>query len=113
MVELLGIEDKFEGIAFCHYGAFCQGEKMVCEPDPEMFCKVERDAAVEQNTPIYFVDDSGQNCSAAEKRGSIAVQRLEPDEKLERQMMERQMMTRRSIKSFEELKRVAPYLFKG
>lgn len=71
VVKLLGIEDQFEGITFCDYGAISQGNKMVCRPDPEMFCKAERDAMIEQDTPIYFVDDSGQNCIAAEKRGWI------------------------------------------
>ncbi len=68
VVELLGIEDQFEGITFCDYGAVSQGGKMVCKPDPEMFRRTEQDAVVEHGTPIYSVDDSGQSCSAAEKR---------------------------------------------
>lgn len=107
VVELLGIEDQFEGITLCDYGAVSRGGKMVCKPDPEMFCRAERDAVVEQGTPIYFVDDSGPNCSAAEKRGWITVQKLEPDEELEWRVM-----TRRSIRNFEELRVGFPHLSK-
>nr|POF12655.1 uncharacterized protein c24b11.05 [Quercus suber] len=51
VVKLLGVEDLFEGMTFCDYGA----ERLLCKPAPEMFAKAMRDAGVQEPANCYFV----------------------------------------------------------
>lgn len=51
VVKLLGIDDLFEGITFCDYGA----EKLLCKPAPEMFEKAMREAGISSVEDCYFV----------------------------------------------------------
>lgn len=51
VVKLLGVDDLFEGITYCDYGA----EKLVCKPDREMYLKAEREAGAASPEQCYFV----------------------------------------------------------
>lgn len=51
VVSLLGIDDLFEGITFCDYGA----PRLICKPQPEMFDKAEREAKAPSTSQCYFV----------------------------------------------------------
>lgn len=65
VVKLLGIEDQFEGITYCDYGA----ETLLCKPAEAMFEKAMREAGVGSVEDCYFVDDSYINCEASQKLG--------------------------------------------
>lgn len=54
VVKILGVEDMFEGITFCDYGA----EKLLCKPHPAMFEKAMKEAGVSRNEDCYFVGKS-------------------------------------------------------
>lgn len=51
VVKLLGIEDLFEGITYCDYGA----ETLLCKPDEKMFAKAMREAGIDTHNKCYFV----------------------------------------------------------
>lgn len=51
VVKLLGIDDLFEGITYCDYGA----EKLICKPHPDMYKKAEAQAEVPSTNKCYFV----------------------------------------------------------
>ena len=51
VVRLLGVDDLFEGITFCDYGA----SKLICKPHPEMFEKAEREAKAPSTDQCFFV----------------------------------------------------------
>ena len=53
VVRLLGVDDLFEGLTYCDYGA----KKLLPKPAPEMFEKGEREAGVTESTKIYFVGE--------------------------------------------------------
>jgi len=53
VVKLLGIDDLFEGITYCDYGA----EKFLCKPAPDMFAKAMREAGVTAPQDCYFVGE--------------------------------------------------------
>lgn len=65
VVKLLGIEDLFESITYCDYGA----DTLLCKPARAMFEKAMREAGVERVEDCYFVDDSYINCKAAQELG--------------------------------------------
>jgi len=77
VVNLLGIDDLFEGITFCDY----RESPLMPKPKTEMFEKAEREAGVTKSSDCYFVDDSYINCVAAHGRGWNAVHLVEPDVK--------------------------------
>lgn len=54
VVKLLGVDDLFEGITYCDYGA----EKFVCKPHKDMFELAMRDARVASSGQCYFVGKS-------------------------------------------------------
>lgn len=56
VVKLLGVDDLFEGITYCDYGA----EKLLCKPLPEMFAKAMREAGISRPASCYFVGTSGR-----------------------------------------------------
>jgi pyrimidine and pyridine-specific 5'-nucleotidase len=51
VVRLLEIEDQFEGLTYCDYGA----KPMRCKPHLEMFNKAMKEACVEDVKACYFV----------------------------------------------------------
>lgn len=51
VVKLLQIEDLFEGITFCDYGA----ERFVCKPHKDMYLKAMQEAGVDTFEDCYFV----------------------------------------------------------
>ena len=75
VIRLLDIEDLFEGMTYCDYGA----KKLVPKPLPEMFEKAEREAGASSADQCYFVDDSHLNCAAAYVRGWHSVHIVEVD----------------------------------
>lgn len=69
VVRLLGVERCFEGITFCDYAS----GKLVLKPSQKMYAAAERDADAGGVRDCFFVDNSVQNCVAAQKRGWTAV----------------------------------------
>ena len=67
VVNILGIEDLFEGITYCDYTE----RPLVPKPAPAMFDKAERETGCTPSTRKYFIDDSWLNCKAAYDRGWI------------------------------------------
>lgn len=51
VVKLLGIEDLFEGITYCDYGA----EKLLCKPTTGMYDKAMREANAHDISDCYYV----------------------------------------------------------
>lgn len=51
VVKLLGIDDLFEGITFCDYGA----RPFLCKPSPDMFKKAMKQAGIKTPGDCYFV----------------------------------------------------------
>lgn len=51
VVKILGIEDLFEGLTYCDYGA----NPLLCKPAEAMFRKAMREAGVEKMEDCYFV----------------------------------------------------------
>lgn len=51
VVKLLGIEDMFEGITYCDYGA----RPFLCKPAPDMFKKAMREAGAREVKSCFFV----------------------------------------------------------
>ncbi|EFE29256.1 uncharacterized protein ARB_03827 [Trichophyton benhamiae CBS 112371] len=74
VVKLLGVDDLFEGITYCDYGA----EKLVCKPDREMYLKAEREAGAASPEQCYFVDDSHLNCRHAQAHNWTTIHFVEP-----------------------------------
>jgi pyrimidine and pyridine-specific 5'-nucleotidase len=53
VVRLLGVEDMFEGMTFCDYGA----ERLVCKPYQESFERAMKQAGVRDEKDCYFVGE--------------------------------------------------------
>lgn len=51
VVRLLGVDDLFEGITYCDYGA----PKLICKPHEAMFAKAMAEAGVDDPKQCYFV----------------------------------------------------------
>lgn len=51
VVELLGVDDLFEGITYCDYAA----QELLCKPREEMYSKAERESNVSGMGCCYFV----------------------------------------------------------
>lgn len=51
VVRLLGIEDLFEGITYCDYGA----ERLLAKPHKEMYVKAMKDAGAKSVRDCYYV----------------------------------------------------------
>jgi pyrimidine and pyridine-specific 5'-nucleotidase len=69
VVRILGIEQYFEGITFCDYAS----GKLVLKPSQKMYAVAERNADVGDVRQCFFVDNSVQNCVAAQTRGWTVV----------------------------------------
>lgn len=103
VVKLLGVEDLFEGITFCDYGA----EKLLCKPDPAMFDKAMREAGVVDPTNCYYVDDSALNCVGGKKYGLKTVHLVE-----EGSSSPSEPACDHQIKHLEELRALFPEVFR-
>lgn len=92
VVKLLEIEDLFEGITYCDYGA----QPLLCKPAPAMFEKAMKEANITNVKDCYFVgmlslsnlsmistngtqDDSFINARGATAFGWTAAHYVEPD----------------------------------
>lgn len=51
VIKLLGIDDCFDGITFCDYGA----EKWVCKPHKEAYVKAMEEAGIKDMRNCYFI----------------------------------------------------------
>lgn len=51
VVSLLGVDDCFDGITFCDYGA----ERLLCKPHRDMFEKAMKEAGASSVNDCYFV----------------------------------------------------------
>lgn len=69
VVSILGVGQYFEGITFCDYAS----GKLVLKPSQKMYAVAERDADVGHAQQCFFVDNSVQNCIAAQNRGWTVV----------------------------------------
>lgn len=78
VVCILGVEQYFEGITFCDYAS----GKLVLKPSQKMYAAAERDADVGDVRQCFFVDNSLQNCIAAQKRGWTVVHLCESSQDL-------------------------------
>lgn len=123
VVNLLGIEDLFDGITYCDYGA----EKLLCKPSPAMYAKAMREAGMTDLNDCYFVgelvrcvfrrtsqfaylsqDDSVINAAGGQKYGWKTAHLVEPaTEPPTTPVADYQ------IESLEELRTVFPELFKA
>lgn len=123
VVRLLGVEDMFEGITYCDYGA----RPLLCKPHPAMYEKAEIEAGARSAGHCYFVgkkplcglsplhlvltvraDDSSLNCQHAQARGWHTVHFLEPGD-AEPVLMASEYR----ISSLEELRSKFPQFFKA
>jgi pyrimidine and pyridine-specific 5'-nucleotidase len=78
VIRILGVEQYFEGITFCDYAS----GKLVLKPSQKMYVAAERDADVSGVRQCFFVDNSVQNCIAAQMRGWTVVHLCESSQEL-------------------------------
>jgi len=103
VVRLLGIEDCFDGITYCDYGA----EKLLCKPTREMYDKAMLDSGTTDVSQCYFIDDNALNARAGTEYGWKCAHLVEPCVKAPEQPV-----SDFQIQSLEELRQVFPELFK-
>lgn len=90
VVRILGVEEYFEGITFCNYAS----GKLVLKPSQKMYALAERDAEVGDVRQCFFVDNSVQNCIAAQKRGWTVVHLCELSQDLRKgELVEHQIQS--------------------
>ncbi|KAJ5052380.1 uncharacterized protein L3040_002131 [Drepanopeziza brunnea f. sp. 'multigermtubi'] len=104
VVKLLGVDDMFEGMTYCDYAQY----PIVCKPGVVMFTKAMKEAGVEDMKKCYFVDDSGLNCTAAEKLGWTTVHLVEEGDPLPAVQP-----CKLQIRNLEELRTLFPQFFKA
>jgi pyrimidine and pyridine-specific 5'-nucleotidase len=124
VVKLLEVEDLFEGITYCDYGA---KEEFLAKPRKEFYLKAMREASVGPGQNCYFVgkltlnlrqkicigltsilDDSYQNCKGAHALGWIVAHLVEPSVPLPALSA-----CEYTIRSLEELRDIFPQCFKS
>ncbi|KAF2402015.1 pyrimidine 5-nucleotidase [Trichodelitschia bisporula] len=103
VVRLLGVDDLFEGITFCDYGA----SEFIAKPRPAMYEKAMREAGVNSVQDCYFVDDSHLNAKKAAEFGWTAVHLVEASDPLPAEQA-----AQHQIRGLEELRDVFPQFFK-
>ena len=54
VLKLLAVDDLFEGLTYCDYGA----ERIICKPHNDMYDKAQREAGVSSPEKCYFVGES-------------------------------------------------------
>ena len=104
VVRLLGVEDLFEGITYCDYGA----RPFLCKPAPDMYAKAMREAGVEDVKDCYFVDDSAINATGAQSFGWTSVHLVEPDADTPAKPA-----SKHQIRHLEELRTLFPQFYKN
>ncbi|TKX25118.1 hypothetical protein C1H76_2610 [Elsinoe australis] len=103
VVKLLGIDDLFEGITYCDYGA----RPLLCKPSKDMFEKAMKEASAVDRTRCYFVDDSGINVKGAKAFGWHSVHLVEHDAQ-----PPPEPTGDYEIRELEQLRAIFPQLFK-
>ena len=53
VLKLLAVDDLFEGLTYCDYGA----ERIICKPHKDMYDKAQREAGVSSPEKCYFVGE--------------------------------------------------------
>ncbi|KAK3635368.1 putative suppressor of disruption of TFIIS [Elasticomyces elasticus] len=102
VVRLLDLEDCFDGITYCDYGA----EKLICKPRQEMYDKAMQEAGATDPAQCYFVDDSALNAEAGKAYGWKSAHLVEPvSTSPDKPVADHQ------IQSLEELRNIFPELF--
>ncbi|KAJ5720548.1 uncharacterized protein N7483_008482 [Penicillium malachiteum] len=104
VVQLLGIEDLFEGVTFCDYAQL----PLICKPSQDMYAKAEKEAGAPSTESCYFIDDSYLNCKHAEARGWSVVHLVEPGVETPRVPA-----SKYSVSNLEELRGLFPEVFKS
>ncbi|KAF2239807.1 pyrimidine 5-nucleotidase [Viridothelium virens] len=104
VVRLLGIDDLFEGITYCDYGA----ERLLCKPHEDMYRKAQKEAGEKSPDECYFVDDSAINVTGGEAFGWTCVHLVEPDLPLPETKA-----CKYQIRNLEELRTLFPQFFKS
>lgn len=102
VVRILGIEQYFEGITFCDYAS----GKLMLKPNQNMYAVAELDADVGGVRDCFFVDNSVQNCIAAQKRGWTVVHFCESSPP--QTMLEGDEVVKRRVGSLHELPDLFP-----
>ncbi|KAL8410916.1 hypothetical protein RB596_000539 [Gaeumannomyces avenae] len=102
VIRLLEVEDQFDGITFCDYGA----QPLLCKPHEDMFAKAMREAGVEDVNDCYFVDDSYQNCKKAQEIGWHTAHLVEEGSKVPRTPA-----SKHQVRHLEELRIIFPEAF--
>ncbi|KAF2089569.1 pyrimidine 5-nucleotidase [Saccharata proteae CBS 121410] len=104
VVRLLGVDDLFEGITYCDYGA----ERFVCKPNPEMYRKAMAEAGVERPEDCYFVDDSFINVKGAKELGWTAIHLVEQTDPLPAQKASQYL-----VRDLSEMRTLLPQFWKS
>ncbi|KAI9816192.1 MAG: hypothetical protein M1827_001793 [Pycnora praestabilis] len=104
VVKLLDVDDLFEGITFCDYGA----ERMICKPHEEMYLKAQKEAGAPSAADCYFVDDSHLNCRHAQALGWTTAHLLDPSDS-----EPPSQASKYQIRSLEELRTIFPQFFRA
>lgn len=126
VINLLGIEDKFDGITYCDYSSV----PFVCKPHKEAYVRAMREAGIEKWEDCYFVgkfhslwsfsplaptklllttcaDDSYNNCVKAQELGWTTAHLVEDDVPVPSKPA-----SQYQIRHLEELRMAFPQLFK-
>jgi pyrimidine and pyridine-specific 5'-nucleotidase len=106
VVQLLGVEDLFEGITYCDYSVK-EASKFIAKPSKAMYQKAMQEAKVENIQDCYFVDDSYINSKGAEEFGWKTAHLVEAGETLPETPASRIV-----VRNLEELRECFPELFK-
>ncbi|KAL9092125.1 MAG: hypothetical protein Q9165_004558 [Trypethelium subeluteriae] len=116
VVRLLGVDDLFEGITYCDYGA----ERLLCKPHEDMYRKAQKEAGEKSPDECYFVgkrknfsfnpawNDSAINVTGGEAFGWTCVHLVEPD-----LPQPETQACRYQVRSLEELRNLFPQFFKS
>ncbi|KAK3688115.1 Haloacid dehalogenase-like hydrolase-domain-containing protein [Podospora appendiculata] len=104
VINLLEIEDVFEGVTFCDYAKV----PFVCKPHPGMYQKAMAEAGVEKHENCFFVDDSYNNCKKAQELGWTTAHLVE-----EGVHVPRTPASKYQIRHLEELRSIFPQFFKS
>ncbi|KAH0539130.1 hypothetical protein FGG08_004301 [Glutinoglossum americanum] len=104
VVKLLGVDDLFDGITHCDYGA----SPLVCKPHDAMYGKAQAEAGAASPSDCYFVDDSYLNCKRAQDLGWTSVHILEPED-----TEPAVKACKYQIRNLEELRAIFPQFFKS
>ena len=102
VVRLLGIDDLFDGITYCDYGA----PKLLCKPATEMYDKAMREAGAGDVQDCYYVDDSLINAIGGKAYGWKTAHLVDPAT-----TPPPKPVADFQIQSLEELRTVFPELF--